>query len=477
MARGEEEEVSIFNMSFLDVFCCTVGALIFILLILVLITRDMVERTVLDETTRKLANARTELAATEKARDETKAELADIEAKVRVSQQEIRVRDRRIEQLVAHLQDPEDSGVDALASPLPSQSQAAPQQPGGQPETQKQERGQYLLGNLETKAIVCSGDALYLGRSRKPVMLHHRDLDQVFQQFLRYHQPDQEGLWRTSWGTAPPSYRKSIQLERANEEAKGTGLVVRADPHYAAAAEALRAQDVTSVKLDLDGDGTQETLYEDSNGDGSPDAKRVNVDHDAFFEEVYLAFDEGRGQWGQVLVDSDGDDQHDLLLKDRDSADTDYEEMYVLPNLQTGKSVLLYEDRDNDGLWDVKYENTDLANETWEQTYALFNPKHRRWGALLADTNEDGQPDILWRDTDMSNDDWEEKQIDTNADGQWDIRWQDLDPRDNDWEAKFTDPKPGTEIWGRCDLDSDADGSLDAVLLDRNGDGEWDEEE
>jgi hypothetical protein len=471
MARGEEEEVSIFNMSFLDVFCCTVGALIFLLLILVLITKDMVEKKDLEDVQKSLAEARHDLQETEKARDKMQEEFASIRGKVDVARHEIRARDRRIEQLVSQLRDPGEASPESLLSDLPASALLSGDRSGRQRESQKPSQGKFLLGNLETRSIVCTSDGLYLGRSRKPLLRHYQDLDRVFRQFLRYHDAAQEGLWRTSWGQATASYKLSLELERDQKAYTGQGLVVHKEAAWPEAAAGTARVDV-----DQDGDQVKETRFEDTDGDGTLDVKRVNTDRDPFFEETYMSYDGALNQWRQVLVDTDGDDEYDLLLKDRDPSDGDYETRYVMPNLDTGNAVEQYEDRDNDGVWDIKFENTDLSNDTWERTYAMFDANHQRWGALLLDTNEDGNPDVLWRDTNMQNDDWEEKLVDTDNDGKWDVRWQDLDPRDSDWEAKFTEPKGTDDIWLRCEADSDADGEFDTLLVDRDGDGSWDEE-
>ena len=79
MMRGEERSVNIFNMSFLDVLCCTVGALIFILFIQTLRTRDMVERQELEKTVTKLDEAKAELVKTEKAEEQLQLKFRQLQ--------------------------------------------------------------------------------------------------------------------------------------------------------------------------------------------------------------------------------------------------------------------------------------------------------------------------------------------------------------------------------------------------------------
>lgn len=497
MARGEDQEVTVFNMSFLDVFCCTVGALIFILFIQVLRTRDMVERRELESTLSKLEQARQEFSETEKAREamqrdykqlqesiatakrektKLEEELDQAKGRVDAGREELKKKDSTIQQLMAELKKPRPAAASSFGR-LPRQVADEGGGTGRGMEAQKTARGQYLLGNLETRAVVCSAEGLYLGLSRESIPIHDSpDLRPLFREFLRFHDPRQEGLWRTVWKDGGAAWQTSFALEASEKSHVGKGLVVHEDTWMAKAGQMAAQQETKAAEIDTNSDGTKETRFEDTDSDGVLDVKRVNVDSDPFYEEVYLDYDAATHRWGRLLADTDGDNQHDILLHDTSPGDSDYETMYVLPNLRTGNAVFRYEDNDNDGYWDRKYENTDLTNESWEKTYLLFSPRSQRWAAISVDTTGNGNPDVLWRDTDMSNDDWEEKLVDTNGDGKWDIYWKDLDPRDSDWEAKFTLPKGDMDIWLQCELDSDSDGTFDTMLKDTDGDGKWDEE-
>jgi cell division protein FtsB len=481
--RTQSEEVSVFNMSFLDVFCCTVGALIFMLVIQVLQTRDLVERELLEETNRKLAAAQDELQRTEARRDRTREELADLEEQLTASKEAlaesrtelsttketVKEQDKTIEELLEKIRDPS-RALPANLAGLGGEGRGTSAM-----EAQKSARGKFLLGNLETAAIVCTSDGLYLGMSRELLPLHDTDVARAaFRQFLRYHDPRQEGLWRTAWKNGATSYNSSLRLQALEQASIGEGLVVAKDAAFGQANRLLKKG--VTLTLDLDGDGTKETEYEDTNDDGVPDVMRVNTDSDEFMEEVHLDHDTATGTWTRRLVDTDGDDKYDLLLQDAVPGDDDFEVKFLLPNLQTGTAVFRYEDTDNDGTWDIKLENVDLTNDVWEKTYTLFEQSSQRWTVILVDADADGRHDVMWRDTDTSNDDWEEKSVDLDGDGEWDVRWRDLDPRDNDWEAKFTERVGTTDVWKRCEIDSDADGAFDAMLVDADGDGKWDGE-
>lgn len=554
--RGEDRQVNIFNMSFLDVLCCTVGALIFILFIQTLRTRDMVERQELESTVTKLEDAKAELVRTEQAEEqlqdqfrqmqedfndvrvditaakkekeelekefqaavdqleqirvtakkekeeleeekkelteeknqlvEDKTELAkekeELESELVVAmdrleevREELKERDDTIQKLVQELQEPNLPEVAFVD--LSAKDPNAIDEAGKSMESQKTAHGQYLLGNLETRSIVCSAEGIYLGMSRKAIPVNDNpDLEPLFRQFLRFHDPKQEGLWQTVWGNGAAAANMSMNMRASGRAVIGRGLIPRREEDMDEAQRKATQEQIETVALDTDNDGFDETRFEDADGDGRLDLKRVNMDSDDFFEELYLDYKEQSRQWARLLVDTDGDNEYDLLFQDTDPADADYEMKYVLPNLQTGSAVFRYQDSDNDGIWDTKEENIDMSNPYWEKRYLLFKPTAQRWEAVSIDANGDGQADILWRDTDMSNDDWEEKYVDENGDGQWDVYWKDLDPRDNDWEAKLTQFLPESNVWQQCELDTDASGKFDTMLRDTDGDGQWDDE-
>src|SRR4030042_921175 len=93
MMRGEYKQPNIFSMSFLDVLCCTVGALIFILFIQTLRTRDMV----------RLEEPR---AAAKKEKEELESELAAAMKRLEEIREELKEKDVTILKLVKELQEP-----------------------------------------------------------------------------------------------------------------------------------------------------------------------------------------------------------------------------------------------------------------------------------------------------------------------------------------------------------------------------------
>ena len=105
MMRGEERHVNIFNMSFLDVLCCTVGALIFILFIQTLRTRDMVERRALEQTVTKLDEAKAELVKTEQAEKQLQEEFRHMQESFKDVQDNITAAKKEKEELENELKD------------------------------------------------------------------------------------------------------------------------------------------------------------------------------------------------------------------------------------------------------------------------------------------------------------------------------------------------------------------------------------
>ena len=147
MARSEATDTNIFNMSFLDVFCCTVGALIFILFIQILRTRDMVERQELSKIQAALTKATKELEGTEKAITDAEKQLDRVKGELEIAQTESEEKDDTIKKLLEELKKPKSTGSSAFAD-LRGQDPNSGGGTGRAMEAEKTARGQYLLGNL-----------------------------------------------------------------------------------------------------------------------------------------------------------------------------------------------------------------------------------------------------------------------------------------------------------------------------------------
>ena len=518
--RGEAKEVEIFNISFLDVFCCAVGALLFILFVLTVDKRDSVKMRSdmktedMKQVARQLVTAQSKIAQIEEVRDELEQEIRKLDAQIEDSSQdkeelveELAVAKERIEEVNKQLAEAteeletEKKTVEQLAERLtvlqksekevepapktidPDRGNIGPGQGIGPAfELPRAATGYSLLGNLELQAIVATQDGLFLGTSETALPVKDNpDLRAQFRQFLRYHNPKQEGIWRTIvderlLGIYLESSQIANQLEVDESIQIGKGLEVAKDDRFQEAQKTATKEARRVVRVASGRGQPRQIEYVDQDGDGRLDTKRINIDSDRFPEEVYLDFDPTTGRWRRLLVDSEGDNVYNLLLEDVDMTDSDYEVKLLRPNLETRSAVFRYEDTDSDGLWDAKYENLDSLTETWEKKYTRFDVQFKRWGEITVDGNGDGIAEVLWRDTDMSDNDWEEKLVDDNRDGRWDVRWKDAGPADKDWELKFTEPDATAANWRRCELDTDADGIFDVRLVDSNGDAQWDEQ-
>jgi hypothetical protein len=279
MARGEEREISIFNMSFLDVFCCTVGALIFILFIQILRTRDMVERQELQKIQASLAEAKKELDSTKEEITDAEKQLGKIRGELKVARAESEKKDTIIENLKKRLQTPQSPSSNREFADLPNQaSSSTTQESRWAMEAQKTARGQFLLGNLETRPIVCSGKGLYFGMSREAVSVgNNLDIKPLFREFLRFYDARQEGLWRTIWGDGVNAYNLSIQLQLSESAYIGKGLVTQKELLMQQAQQIAASKGTATVDMDTDHDGKAETRFEDSDGDGTHSLRRYTL--------------------------------------------------------------------------------------------------------------------------------------------------------------------------------------------------------
>jgi hypothetical protein len=472
MRRHAEEEINIFNFSFLDILSCTIGALIFILLMIILSTTDLVEKKLLEDIQGKHASALTELAQLEKLVKKRQEELSVLEsqqAKLKKYatrlKKEVSAKDKKIASLEEMLKKPGGFSLGKSAASIVA--------PRIEAEARKTDRAQKLLYNIEKKSVTSAKGKIYFGESRQPVETKdNRALRDAMKQFLRYHDSMFEKIWWTEGGGGKTSYNKMLEIAGSLKSFYSDGLKAEKEKNPPAFSGAVDGR----LAIDTDKDGIDDILYFDSNSDMMWDLKYRNTDRDDFWEEVFIGYDPATGSWGMKLVDTDSDGTYDLLFEDTVPDDNDWEIKLVDPDLKSDKARVRYEDTDNDGVYDTKLINTDFEDDDWEQINSGYDPRFKRWQASSIDIDGDGIPDIMWGDTDMSNDDWEEKFIDQDSDGEWDIRYRDLDLTDNDWEALYSKPNRKKDSWKEVLVDTDGDGAWDKKMVDEDGDGEWEKE-
>jgi len=431
MKRHSNEEINIFNFSFLDILSCTIGALIFILLMIVLSTANLVEKKIVDEIKEKHAEAKAELSLLEKS-------LKEINTKPSV----------------LSLNDVANSIITG----------------GGAVESTKTDLRQIFISSLEKKTITVAEGQIYLGESRQSVSVSDiPSIEYALKQFLRYYDGNFEQLYWTRLEEADDTYNRALIVASSLKNFYAQGLKAAKEnspPDYYKAKEGKYA-------VDLNNDGRMEILYVDNDGDNKWDIKYVNTDQDAFWEEIYIDYDFTTKSWRRKIVDTDFDNTYDLLLEDTMPGDNDWEVKLIDPNLSTNKAKERYEDNDNNGVYDIKLINIDFKDEDWEQSNSKYDAKFKKWKVALVDMNGDGDPDVMWGDTDMNNVDWEEKFVDQDSDGKWDVRYRDLEPRDDDWEALYSKPILNTDFWREVLVDTDGDGAWDKKMIDEDGDGEY----
>ena len=433
MNRLGDEEIDIFNFSFLDILSATIGALIFILLMIVISTTSLVERKIVDEVKRK--------------NREVMAQLAK--------------KNEMIAQMEQMNTNPSVLPRNDVANSITSGS--------GTVEAQKTD----VKPNMERKVLTAAKGQIYLGNSRQPVSIKNTQaIEDALRQFLRYYDSNFEQLWWNIWEGGEETYKRANIVASSLKSVYSAGLRAAKEenlPDFSISREGRYG-------IDRNNDGSIDVLYVDNDEDGKWDMKYVNTDQDDFWEEVYIDYDFTEGKWRRKIVDTNFDRKYDLLLEDTIPHDKDWEIKLIEPNLKTNKPKEHYEDTNNDGLYDSKLVNTDFSDEDFEQSNTKYDHAFKRWKLSMIDTNGDGAPDVMWGDTDMNNVDWEEKYVDQDFDGVWDFRYRDLDPHDDDWEALYSKPIPNKDAWREVLVDTDEDGSWDKRMIDINGDGEYEKE-
>ncbi|MCK5342484.1 MAG: hypothetical protein KAR20_03720 [Candidatus Heimdallarchaeota archaeon] len=168
MKRQGVEEIDIFNFSFLDILSATIGALIFILLMIVLSTADLVEKKLVDEIKKKHSEAKAELTQLEKT-------LGEINTK------------------------PSVLALDDIANSIISG--------GGTIESTKTDLRKIFISSIEKKTITVAGGQIYLGKSRQSVSINDiPSIKYAFRQFLRYYDDNFEQLYWTRWDEDDETY-------------------------------------------------------------------------------------------------------------------------------------------------------------------------------------------------------------------------------------------------------------------------------
>lgn len=510
--RTSEEEINIFNFSFLDILSCTIGSLVFILLLIVLSTQDMVEKKFLEELREKFATTKTELADLEEnisarrkelwtIKDEfekIQAEKTKLEGKVDVLAKEkadlgkkttelatqIGERDKRIGKLKEQLTQKEEKvpGLNSIQASSDGKSWQSQESIWNEP----------LFSNYERKVITCAKEKIYLGNSRIPVKISDKKkFEDAIKQFMRYYNEKTEHLWWIRQNDSKKSYEAATQAVQALRSSWGEGLKPAREKKLPAFSNGKNGK----LKIDRNGDGSIDVKYGYWDEKGKWEYKHVQESSaSSIYEERYQEYDRSTHTWKEKCVDTDGDDNFDLRLFDIDPTDDDWEEIWVflgnVNSLAENQCLAKYKDNDNDGVYDKKWIERDPKNKYYEHRYDSYNQLHKRWGFLYDDLDSDGKWEVAWVDRDMSDDAWEEKWAKTDKDGNFDLKLVDIDDSDCDWEKLYSKPHragEGNIQWGECIEDSNGDGKwnkkfcdfdyddiYDVLLEDSNDDGKWD---
>ena len=449
--RAEDDDVTIFNFSFLDILSCTIGALVFILLLFVISSADLVEGSLLGILEENLDRATADLNEVNSQLTERRQLLETLQSEVGELEQQVRESDQIIGRLTTMLQSESHLDAVAIESLLEGRTPAATNNVD-----QRRDWSSDLMPNLEQRAIYWTQRDIYIQSIGHTIGQAAVEADPVLQSFLSHSDPVNTKLLVIPLEPPTASFARLVERVSGSSARLGEGLRSRpapSPPSLESGGDFLLA--------DENGDGLEEVRYEDFDGDGNTDVKRLDVDGDGLYETRLSDFDSTSNRWLRKVVDINLDGLPDGLYVDTDPRNETFERRLVGINMSTGIARTEYRDENADGIWDTKLVDVDLADGDYEERYTDFDSPSNRWKAKTEDTTRDGVADVLWVDTDTGNDFWEEKYVDQNGDGVWDIRFQDVRAGDGDWEIKFSRFDRGAGVWMELAVDSDNNGVWD----------------
>lgn len=510
--KRPEEEVNIFSFSFLDILSCTIGALVFILLLIILSTQDMVEKKLLDEIRKKYAKAEIELSSLENdissRREElikVKKEFAKIESeKIKLSDKVVKlstektslennlnetkkkvdIQEIKITKLKDELIEKEENSLATGSNKIVSDNDSS--------EVRESEWREPLLSNYEMKIITCAKDKVYIGNSRIPVKISgKKKFNDTIKQFMRYYNEQMEHLWWVQLKDGEQSCRAAKKAVKDARPVWGEGLKAARQKKLPAFSEGKNGK----LQIDTNGDNKYDVSYGRWGTKKEWQYKYVEQNSaGSQWDERFQTYDQTAKTWKEKLVDTDGDGSFDLRLFDTDLKDNDWEIIWRFrgnPTSCAEKYVeFKYKDLDNDGVYDKKWTQTDFNNNNYyEGLYKSFNQQNKRWANYSTAINSSGEFTVKFADTDMKNDAWEIKFYDPKN-NYFTAKLVDTNNSDWDWEKLYSDPlrnsdgsfkryrqlledTTGNGKWDEKSYDPDGDGIWDSKWSDTNGDGKW----
>jgi len=403
MKHRLNEEINIFNFSFLDILSCTIGALIFILLMIVLSTANLVEKKIVDES----KDPTTESTKPEKDLDEINPKmdprqifLSSMEMKtIRVAEGQIYLGNSRQSVSIHNPQ----SVKDALRQFLRYYDDNFEQLYWTRSEEDNEAYNSALLLASSLKNVHSEGlkaaverdlPAYYKAKNGKYAVdlekdgitdILYADNDGDNKWDIKYVNTDRDSFWEeiyTDYDYTSKSWRRKI-------------VDTDSDMTYDLFLEDTIPDDndweIKLIEPNLKTNKAKER-YEDNDNDGVYDSKLINIDFkDEDWELSNSKYDPKFKKWKVALVDINGDGNPDVMWGDTDMNNVDWEEKYV--------------DQDFDGKWDVRYRDLEPYDNDWEARYSKPILNKDVWQEVLVDTDGDGL--------------WDKKMIDGNGDGEY----------------------------------------------------------
>lgn len=529
-ASRDFDELESFSFSFLDILACTIGALAFILLMIVLSTQDLVERK----------------PATE---EDPAAQIPALEARLEVQEEELEVSRRRLEQLGSDQAHLEERNVELEAEVERLQAYEAEVEALARVKAELTEAVAAVQSELALARRESEEGELHVEELLARLDEEHRQRQELEAQLappesaaeVPIPDPDAtdvppeipiEGPLVTEPGTEDPQHAAEVERPAPTEP-----LVKPSE--FATAGESVEPQPpllpnlerriVTSADggVRLGGAHAPVSIRDPKVLDQATRqfvryfAPRQEVlwwsrlpESSAVHVAVLTAITSARMEWGRGLEAKAqrGQPQYDTV---RGSS-------LALDDNGDGANDTFYLADPGVWAWTRRYVDAVPGLPGIEECYGDYDPRTARWRVKLVDTDGDGRYDLRLLDTSPTDSDWEVLEVDpydagqliplpgkarellhvtplpsvaaltapdraerpscwiryedTDGDGLYDDKRVDTGPNPDSWGERWTGFDPEFKRWTQRDVDTDGDGAPDVRWRDTDpSDDSWEE--
>ena len=530
-ASREAEEFESFYFSFLDILACTIGALAFILLMIVLSTQDLVER--------KPTDVETEVEA---------VDIPELEARPEVQEEELEVSRRRLEELGAEQARLEDRNIELEAQVDQLQAYEAQVEALARVNAELTEAVAAVQRELALARRESEEGELRVEELLARLEEEHRQREQLEEQLKPPESAAEVPVPAPEDTDAPPEVPEpgpevpepgTEEPERAPEVEDPSPEELLATPSlHPTSGEAVEPQPPLLPNLE------RRPITSGPDGVILGGARAPIAATDPAFAQAVRQFLRYCDPARQILWWArlpGGDSVHVAALSAVTSARAEWGRGLVAdadrdqPRFQTGEGSTLAIDADGDGAddtfyladpghwaWTRLYVDTIPARPGLEECYGDFDPRTARWRVRIVDSDGDGRYDLRLLDDDPTDQDWEVVEVDpvglgplvgvsgevrellrlpatagaaelaaagrasrptcwaryedVDGDGVFDDKRIDTNPNPDFWGERLAGFDPDFKRWTERSVDTDGDGAFDLRWRDVDpSDDVWDE--